>query len=121
MEHKSAHHTRRVDAALSECDAALHECVLPFCALARTHASPQFSALVALQNAVAPKVGELQRTITEHMQPVRDRTAAHFKSSELGRRISERAQGSATQKPLEPWEKELISKLEGQEPSSKKK
>lgn len=77
--------------------------------------------LSALQNAVAPRVGELQRTITEHMQPVRDRAAAQFKSSELGRRMSECAQGSATQKPLEPWEKEVIAKLEAQDSPSKKK
>ena len=70
---------------------------------------------------MAPKVGELQRTITEHMQPARDRAAAQFKSSDLGRRMSERAQGSGVQKPLEPWEKEVIAKLEGQESSSKKK
>ena len=46
---------------------------------------------------------------------------AQFKSSELGRRMSERAQGSATQKPLEPWEKEVIAKLETQDSPSKKK
>ena len=74
-----------------------------------------------LQTAVAPRVGELQRTITEHIQPVRDRAAAQLTSSALGRRMSERAQGSATQKPLEPWEKEVIAKLETQDSPSKKK
>ena len=81
---------------------------------------PEAFLTLPLQTAVGPKLGELQRTITEHIQPVRERAAAKFKDSELGRRISERAQGSAVQKPLEPWEKELVAKLEGQAPAAKK-
>lgn len=72
------------------------------------------------QSAMGPKLGELTRTITEHIQPARDRASAKFKASELGRRMSERAQGSTTQKPLEPWEKELLAKLEGQDAAKKK-
>ena len=66
-----------------------------------------------LAGSLEPKLEPLRRTITEHIQPVRDRASDQFKRSELGRRISERAQGSVKDKPLEPWEKDLVNTLEG--------
>ena len=49
------------------------------------------------------------------------RTAAGgtFQQSELGRRMSERAQSTIKQQTLEPWEQEMIAKLEGK-PAPKK-
>ena len=70
---------------------------------------------------MAPKLGELQRTITEHVQPLRDRASGKFKESELGRRMSERAQGSGKQAKLEPWEKEMLATLESKEAVTKGK
>lgn len=66
-----------------------------------------------LADNLEPTLEPLRRTITEHIQPVRDAASSRFKGSELGRRASERAQGSVKHKKLEPWEKELVSTLEG--------
>jgi putative lipoic acid-binding regulatory protein len=70
---------------------------------------------------MAPALEPLQRTITEHAQGLRDKSAASFKESSLGRYVSERAELSAkNRKPLEPWEKDLLQKLDG-DPKSKGK
>ena len=66
-----------------------------------------------LSDRLEPKLAPLQRTITEHIQPVRDAATRKFQTSELGRRMSERAQGSVKQKPPEPWEKEIVTAIEG--------
>lgn len=69
-----------------------------------------------LETVMVPKLAPLQRTVTEHLQGARDAASGNFQKSELGRKMSERAQSSATAtkaQPLEPWEKELIAKLEG--------
>uniref|UniRef100_A0A7S2MER4 Uncharacterized protein n=1 Tax=Haptolina brevifila TaxID=156173 RepID=A0A7S2MER4_9EUKA len=68
----------------------------------------------ALNAAVAPRLEPLQRTITEHMQPMANRARDKFDKSELAKQGRERADESVKAKsaPLEPWEKELIAKLE---------
>ena len=72
----------------------------------------------ALEGKVMPTLAPLQRSVTEHMQKARDASSSKFKETALGRRISERAAQSIkdAQKPLEPWEKELVQKLEGAPP-----
>lgn len=63
---------------------------------------------------MVPKLEPLQRTITEHLQGARDAAGGTFAKTELGRKLSERAQStSKVATPLEPWEKELIDKLDG--------
>ena len=72
------------------------------------------------QTVVVPKIAPLQRTITEHLQGARDAASGSFQKSELGRRLSERAQSTVKgQKPLEPWEKEVIATLEAPAPPKK--
>jgi len=67
----------------------------------------------SLEAAVVPKLAPLQRTITEHMQGARDAASGTFQKSELGRKLSERAQSSLKEQKIEPWEKEVIATLEG--------
>ena len=62
---------------------------------------------------MVPKIAPLQRTVTEHLQGARDKATGTFQKSELGRRLSERAQGTVKEQKLEPWEKEIIATLEG--------
>ena len=62
---------------------------------------------------MVPKLAPLQRTITEHLQRGRDAASGSFQNSELGRKLSERAQSTVKQAKMEPWEKEVIEKLEG--------
>ena len=69
---------------------------------------------------MVPKLEPLQRTITEHMQGARDKASGTFQKSELGRRMSERAQGSVKAQKLEPWEKEIIATLEAKPETPKK-
>jgi len=68
----------------------------------------------ALEASVAPRLEPLQRTITEHMQPMVGRARDRFENSQLGKQGRERAEQSvkAKDQPLEPWEKEMIAKLE---------
>jgi len=69
---------------------------------------------------VVPRLEPLQRTVTEHLQGVRDAANGSFQKTEIGRRMSERAEASMkAQKPLEPWEKDLINKIEGTTPPKK--
>ena len=63
------------------------------------------------QTVVVPKLAPLQRTITEHLQGARDAAGGSFQKSELGRRMSERAQSSVKEQKLEPWEKEIVAQL----------
>ena len=46
----------------------------------------------------------------------RDAASGKFQKSELGRRMSERAQTSVKAEKLEPWEKEVIASLEAPAP-----
>jgi len=71
-----------------------------------------------LETVVMPKLEPLQRTITEHLQGAREAAGGQFQKSDLGRRMSERAQASLKEQKLEPWEKELIATLE--QPAAKK-
>lgn len=69
----------------------------------------------ALEESVAPRLEPLQRTITEHMQPVIGRSKDRFENSQLGKQGRERAEQSVKAKgdqPLEAWEKEILAKLE---------
>ena len=83
---------------------------------ARSRAS---RAAARVQTAVVPKIAPLQRTITEHLQGARDRAGGTFQKSELGRRMSERAQSTIKEQKLEPWEKEIIASLEQPAPAKK--
>ena len=68
---------------------------------------------------MVPTLAPLQRKLTEHMQGARDAAGGTFQKSELGRRMSERAQTSVKDQKLEPWEKEIIATLEGKPPPPK--
>lgn len=83
-------------------------------------AGRRISPCARSQTVVVPKIAPLQRTITEHLQGARDAASGGFQKSELGRRMSERAQGSVKEQKLEPWEKEIIATLEGKPPAPKK-
>ena len=66
----------------------------------------------ALQGEMQPKVDQLQRTITEHIQGGRTAVERQFKNSSAGEFVRASASPKADT-PLEPWEKELLAKLEG--------
>jgi hypothetical protein len=53
------------------------------------------------QAVVVPKIAPLQRTVTEHLQGARDAAGGSFATSELGRKMSERAVGSVKEQKLE--------------------
>ena len=65
------------------------------------------------QAQVVPKLEPLQRTISASMQTARDAAGKQFKESEMGRDLIARAEKAAN-RPVEPWEKELVSKLENE-------
>ena len=83
------------------------------------HPSPSARPPPRVQTAVVPKIAPLQRTITEDLQGARDAAGGKFQKSELGRRMSERAQSTVKEQKLEPWEKEIIATLEGKPPAKK--
>ena len=62
---------------------------------------------------VVPKIAPLQRTVTEHLQGARNAASGQFQKSELGRRLSERAQSSTKVQTMTEEEKRLIAQLEG--------
>ena len=63
------------------------------------------------QTAVVPKLAPLQRTITEHVQGGRVVMERKIQNSSLGKDIAARTKPKA-EKELEPWEKELLAKLD---------
>ena len=65
------------------------------------------------QTVVVPKIAPLQRTVTEHLQGARNAASGQFQKSELGRRLSERAQSSTKVQTMTEEEKRLIAQLEG--------
>ena len=58
-----------------------------------------------------PKLEPLQRTITEHVQGGRAVMERKIQNSSLGKDIAARTKPKA-EKELEPWEKELLAKLD---------
>ena len=64
-----------------------------------------------LQDTVQPKLEPLQRTITEHVQGGRATLERKIQNSSLGKDIAARSRPKA-ETELEPWEKELLAKLE---------
>ena len=71
------------------------------------------SLLAQTQTVVVPKIAPLQRTVTEHLQGARNAASGQFQKSELGRRLSERAQSSTKVQTMTEEEKRLIAQLEG--------
>ena len=89
--------------------AAAPICIFPV-ALARP---PLTRSLAQTQTVVVPKIAPLQRTVTEHLQGARNAASGQFQKSELGRRLSERAQSSTKVQTMTEEEKRLIAQLEG--------
>ncbi len=74
--------------------------------------SPAFPCSPArAQGTVQPKLEPLQRTITEHVQGGRAVMERKIQNSSLGKDIAARTKPKA-EKELEPWEKELLAKLD---------
>ena len=86
----------------------------PICIFSRCSRSLALSrSLAQTQTVVVPKIAPLQRTVTEHLQGARNAASGQFQKSELGRRLSERAQSSTKVQTMTEEEKRLIAQLEG--------
>lgn len=67
-----------------------------------------------LQRGVSGRLEPLQRNMSENLQTMRDRVDRIFQQSEMGSGLRKRAARSVGKQTaeLQPWEKELIDKLE---------
>jgi len=66
-----------------------------------------------LEAQVKPTIEPLQRSISASLQDARNAAAKKFKESETGRDLIKKAE-VASNRPVEPWEKELVAKLEAE-------
>ncbi|KAL1515956.1 hypothetical protein AB1Y20_002569 [Prymnesium parvum] len=72
----------------------------------------------AIESQVAPRIEPLQRSLSASLQTARDAAKKQFKESEMGRGLIAKAE-NASKRPEEPWEKDLVSKLENEAKNDK--